>query len=71
MQDDDDYSIIDKICLCVKDENETRYQYLIKKPDKNDLAILGDSKVFIEYSNIMHGFHKNVEECNTERKYNY
>ena len=67
IQDDDDYSIIDKICLCVKDEDEIRYQYLIKKPDKNDLEILGD----FEYSNIMQSFHKNIEEYNTGRKYNY
>ena len=29
-QDDDDYSIIDKIYLNVKDTHETKYQYLIK-----------------------------------------
>ena len=30
-QHDDDYNIIGKIYLYVKDPNETKYQYLIKK----------------------------------------
>ena len=30
-QEDDDYSIIDKICLCAKDPFEAKYQYFIKK----------------------------------------
>ena len=33
-QDDDDYSVIDKIYLCVNDPNEAKYQYLIKKREK-------------------------------------
>ena len=32
-EDDDDYSVIDKIDLYVKDPNEEKYQYLIKQPE--------------------------------------
>ena len=31
---DNDYSIIDKICLYIKDPNEVKYQYLIKKHEE-------------------------------------
>ena len=34
IQDDDDYSIIDKIYLYVKDANEPKHQYLLKKLEK-------------------------------------
>ena len=34
-QGDDDYSIIDKIYLYVKDPDEPKYQYLIKKRKNN------------------------------------
>ena len=34
-QVDDDYSIIDKIYLYVKDPDEPKYQYLIKKRKNN------------------------------------
>ena len=38
-QDDDDYSIIDKIHLYVKDPYEAKYQCLIKKRKKLVLSI--------------------------------
>ena len=34
-QNDNDYNIIDKIYLYVKDPNEAKYQYLIKDTRKN------------------------------------
>ena len=49
-QDDDDYSIINKIYFYVKDPYEAQYQYLIKKREKNGLEKLKDLKTFIEYS---------------------
>ena len=33
-QDDDDYSIIDKTYLYVKDPNKAKHQYLVKKHEK-------------------------------------
>ena len=47
--------IIDKIYLYVKNPNDTKYQYLIKKRENNG---------FIEYSNNMHDVYKNIEEEN-------
>ena len=39
IQDDNGYSIIDKIYLFVKDPNEAEYQYLIEKCKKTVLKI--------------------------------
>ena len=39
IQDDDTYSIIDKIYLYVKDPNEAKYQYVIKKHEKMVLKL--------------------------------
>ena len=52
-QDDDDYSIIDKIYLYVKDSSEAKYRYLIKECENNNLKNLKNPKAFIEYSNNM------------------
>ena len=60
-QDGDDYSIIDKINLYVKDPNEGKYQYLIKKREKNGLKNLKGSKAFTEYPNTMQDVYKNVK----------
>ena len=46
IQDDDDYSIINKIYLHVKDPNETKYQNLIKRLEKNGLENLKDPETF-------------------------
>ena len=46
IQDDDDYSIINKIYLHVKDPNETKYQNLIKRLEKNGLENLKDPEDF-------------------------
>ena len=46
IQDDDDYSIINKIYLHVKDPNETKYQNLIKRLEKNGLENLKDPEAF-------------------------
>ena len=36
-QNDDNYSVVHKIYLCVKDPNKAKYQYLIKKREYNCL----------------------------------
>ena len=50
-QDDNDYCIIDKIYLYVKDPYEVKYQYL-KKRKNNGLKNLKDPKAFIEYKGV-------------------
>ena len=45
-QDDDGYSVIDKIFLYVKDPNEAKYQYLIKKRENSGLENLNDYLIF-------------------------
>ena len=52
IQDDNGYSIIDKIYLFVKDPNEAEYQYLIEKCKKNGLEDLENLKVLNEFSII-------------------
>ena len=51
-QQDDDYSVIDKIYLYIKDPNEAKYQYLIKNCEKSGFENLKDLKALIEYPNI-------------------
>ena len=50
-QNDDNYTIIEKIYLYVQDQYEAKHQYLIKKTWKNGLENLKDSNIFIEYLN--------------------
>ena len=47
---DDDYNVIDKIYLYVKDSNEAKYQYLIKKNIK--WIVLNPIKIQIFTLNI-------------------
>ena len=54
-QDDEGYSIIDKIYSYFKDPHEAKYQYFIKKRENNGLKNL---KAFLQYSNNMQDFHK-------------
>ena len=59
---------IDKIYSYAKDPYEAKYQYLINKREKVDLNHYDIPKVFIEYSNDMQNFYKNVEEYNLCKK---
>ena len=52
-QVDDDNSTIGYIYLYVKNPNEVKYQYLIKKYENNDVKNLKDPNAFIEYTNNM------------------
>ena len=67
-QQNNDYNIIDKIYLYVKDRNEAKCQYLIKKHEEIGLKEHEDKKAFIEYSNNMQNVHTNIEEYNPNRK---
>ena len=59
---------IDKIYLYAKDPYETKYQFLINKPESTGLNHFNDSKAFIEYSNDMDNIYKNIEEYNPNKK---
>ena len=59
---------INKIYLYAKDPYEVKYQYLINKREKVGLKHYDDPKAFIEYSNNMQKFHKNIEEYNLGKK---
>ena len=61
-------SDIDKIYLYDKDPYEAKYHSLINKRESTGLKHLNDSKGFIEYSNDMDDFYKNVEEFNSNKK---
>ena len=61
--DDDnanDYSVINKIYLNIKNPNEVKYQYLIKN--------CRNLEVLIECSNNMQGIYKSIDEYNPSRK---
>ena len=55
---------IDKMYLYAKDPYEAKYQYLINKPEKVGLDHYDDPKAFMEYSNDMQDFYKNIEDYN-------
>ena len=52
------------------DANEAKYQYIITNLEKGSLSNLEDTKVFIEYSNIMQDVYEIIEEYNLNRKCN-
>ena len=62
---------IDKINLYAKDPYEDKYQYLINKRECVDINHLNDPKAFIEYSNDMHDFYKNIDNYNPDEKIIY
>ena len=55
---------IDKMYLYAKDPYEAKYQYLINKREKVGLDHYDDRKAFMEYSNDMQDFYKNIEDYN-------
>ena len=59
---------IDKIYLYAKDPYEAKYQYLLNKREKVGLDHFDDYKAFIEYSNDMQDFHKNIDDYNLGKK---
>ena len=53
-----------KYNLYAKVPYEVKYQFLIRKREKVDLDYFNDSKDFIDHSNDMQDFYKNIEEYN-------
>ena len=58
----------DKKFLYAKDPYKAKYQMLINKRESAGLKYLNDSKAFIEYSNDMDYFYKNITEYNPNKK---
>ena len=58
----------EKIYLYAKDPYEAKYQLLITKRENTGIKYLNDSKAFIEYSNDMDDFYKNIQEYNPNKK---
>ena len=57
---DDDDDVIDEIYSCVKDPNEAKYQYLIRKLEKLDPEHYENSKGLTEYLNNMQDVYKYI-----------
>ena len=57
--------------MYAKDPYEARYQFLINKKKITGLKGLNDRKAFIEYSNDMQDFYKNVNEYSLSKKQKY
>ena len=58
----------DKSYLQAKNSYEVKYQLLINKRESAGLTYLNDSKTFIEYTNDMVNFYKNIEDYNPNKK---
>ena len=59
---------IDKMYLYVKDLNEAKYDFLIKKGENAGIKHLNDSNAFIECSNTMDDIYENIDDYNPNRK---
>ena len=58
---------IGKIYLYAKDSYEAKYQYLINKREKVGSDHYDDPKAFMEHSNDMQDFYKNIEDNNPRK----
>ena len=59
---------IDKIHLCAKDLNKSKYKFLIKNRENSGIKHLNDSNAFIECSNTMEEVYENIGNYNPNRK---
>ena len=59
---------IDKIYLYAKDSYEGKYQLLINKQETKAFKQFNNPEAFIEYSNDMDDYDKNIEEYNLDKK---
>ena len=57
-----------KIYLYAKDLSESKYEFLIKKPEDAGIKHFNDPKAFIECLNTMDGVYKNIDDYNPNRK---
>ena len=68
VKEKDSDNLIDKIYLYVKDLNELKYQFLIKKREGAGMKYLNDPKPFIQDSNAMNDVYNNTDHYNPTRK---
>ena len=54
--------------MFVKDPNEAKCQYLIKKRENVGLKNWDNTNAFIDYSNIMDEIYVNIQEYNANKK---
>ena len=64
----EDNNVIDKIYLYVKDLEELKYQFLIKKRKNAGIKNLNDSNAYIEYSSSIDDVYDNIDDYNAKRK---
>ena len=68
IKEQDSDNLIDNIYLYVKDLNEPKYQFLIKKCEDVGIKHLNDPKAFIEYLACMDDVYNNINVYNPNRK---
>ena len=54
--------------MYAKDLSESKYQFLIKKPENAGIKNLDDPSAFIEYSNTIDDVYNNIDDYNPKRK---
>ena len=59
---------IDKIYLHAKDPYEDKYQFSINKRESTGLKHFNHPKAFIEYSNDIQDFYKNIDDYNPDKE---
>ena len=67
MRNQDCDNFIDKIYLCAKVLNKTKYQFLIKRRENVGRKHLHDAKAFIEYSATIDVVYNNIDDYNPNR----
>ena len=64
INEQDNDSLIDKICLHAKDLNESKYELWIKKREDIGIKHLNNSNAFIECSNTMDDVYEKTDDYN-------
>ena len=59
---------IDKIYLYVKDQFESKYQFLTSKREKVEIKKLKNQEAFIDYSQTIGDVYENLEDYNSTKK---
>ena len=59
---------VDKVCLCVKDPFESKYQLLINGGEKKGIINVKTPKTFIDYSQTIDNIYENLEDRNRTKK---
>ena len=59
---------VDKTYLHAKEFSETKYEFLIEKPEDTGIKHLNNQKAFIECSDTMGNINNNIDDYNPDRK---